>query len=123
VKVGSWDHAKVRTGSYVFSLIQPYLQANTPALNQETEALSASSLTASASQSTYSEIDNSYFIRGGDYNGKASQTLTVENGVKSIDLDWISDKRVSKLELTKPDGTSEIINLKAGYDDDIFAAV
>ncbi|MBP1310545.1 alpha/beta fold hydrolase [Paenibacillus sp. 1182] len=121
VKVGSWDHAKVRTGSYVFSLIQPYLQANTPALNQETEALSASSLTASAVQATYSEIDNSYFIRGGDYNGHASETLTVENGVKSIDLDWISDKRVSKLELTKPDGTSEIINLKAGYDDDIFA--
>jgi hypothetical protein len=90
-------------------------------LNQETEALSASSLTASAVQATYSEIDNSYFIRGGDYNGQASETLTVENGVKSIDLDWISDKRVSQLELTKPDGTSEIINLKAGYDDDIFA--
>lgn len=122
VKVGPWDHAKVRTGSYVFSLIQPYLQANTPALNQETEALSAaSSLTASALQSTYGEIDNSYFIRGGDYNGKASEILTVENGVKSIDLDWISDKRVSKLELTKPDGTSEIVNLKAGYDDEIFA--
>lgn len=121
VKVGSWDHAKVRTGSYVFSLIQPYLQANTPALNQETEALSASSLTASAIQSTYNEIDNSYFIRGGAYNGKASETLTVENGVKSIDLDWISDKRVSKLELTKPDGTSEMINLKAGHDDDVFA--
>ncbi|MDQ0495440.1 hypothetical protein QOZ95_003619 [Paenibacillus brasilensis] len=40
---------------------------------------------------------------------------------KSIDLDWISDKRVSQLELTKPDGTSEIVNLKAGYDDEIFA--
>ncbi|MGM1021809.1 MAG: esterase/lipase family protein [Bacillota bacterium] len=121
VKVGPWDHAKVRTGSYVFSLIQPYLQANTPALNQESEALSASSLTASALQSTYSDIDNSYFIRGGDYNGKASETLTVENGVQSIKLDWISDKRVSKLELTKPDGTSEIVSLKAGYDDEIFA--
>jgi hypothetical protein len=59
VKVGPWDHAKVRTSSYVFPLIQPYLQANTLALNQETEALSAaSSLTASVLQSTYSEIDN-----------------------------------------------------------------
>ncbi|QDA27939.1 esterase/lipase family protein [Paenibacillus polymyxa] len=122
VKVGSWDHAKVRTGSYVFSLILPYLQANTPALNQETEAFSAaSSLTASAVQSTYNEIDNSYFIRGGDYNGKASETLTVENGVQSIDLDWISDKRVSQLELTKPDGTSELLHVKAGRDEEIFA--
>jgi len=122
VKVGSWDHAKVRTGSYVFSLILPYLQANTPALNQETEAFSAaSSLTASAVQSTYNEIDNSYFIRGGDYNGKASETLTVENGVQSIDLDWISDKRVSQLELTKPDGTSELLQVKAGRDEEIFA--
>jgi triacylglycerol esterase/lipase EstA (alpha/beta hydrolase family) len=77
VKIGPWEHTKVRTGSYVFSLIQPYLQANTPALNQEAEALSAasSSLTASALQSTYSEIGNSYFIRGGDYNGKAFEIL------------------------------------------------
>lgn len=83
VKAGPWDHAKVRTGSYVFPLIQPYLQANTPALNQETEALpAASSLTASVLQSTYSEIDNSYFIRGGKFKGQASEALTVENGVK-----------------------------------------
>lgn len=121
VKVGEWDHAKVRTGSYVFPLIQPYLQVNTPALNQETEALSASSLTASVLQSTYSEINNSCFIRGGKYKGQASETLTVENGIKSIELDWISDKRVNKLELIKPDGTSEVVNLKEGYDDEIFA--
>lgn len=83
VKVGPWDHTKVRTGSYVFPLIQPYLQANTPALNQETETLSAaSSLTASVLQSTYSEIDNSYFIRGGKFKGQASEALTVESGFK-----------------------------------------
>ncbi|MFD1888142.1 alpha/beta fold hydrolase [Paenibacillus wenxiniae] len=60
------------------------------------------------------------YVRGGQTNGTASEALTVEDGVQSITLDWISNKPLRELQIIAPDGKRQQISVESAKDDDIF---
>ncbi|WP_322904257.1 alpha/beta fold hydrolase [Paenibacillus sp. SGZ-1009] len=60
------------------------------------------------------------YVRGGQSNGTASEALTVEDGVQSITLDWISNKPLRELQLIAPDGKRQHITVQSAQDDNMF---
>ncbi len=60
------------------------------------------------------------YVRGGQTNGTASEALTVEDGVQSITLDWISNKPLKELQIIAPDGKRQQVRVESAKDDDIF---
>lgn len=116
IRVGPWNHATVRTGSYVYELLSPYMQQAEPAL----ASLSDFTNDLSAIHHSASSDPGSYFIRGDKFDGQATQSLIVEDGVESIKLNWISDKQLQSLELIHPSGTSETLQTEVYQDEEIF---
>lgn len=116
ISVGSWNHSTVRTGSHVYSLLSPYLQQKEPA-----QLSSASfSYDQNAVHSSASPSSSSFFIRGGQHDGQASQALMIEDGVDTVKLDWINDQPLKNLELMQPDGSVKSVQLDVYQDSEVF---
>ncbi len=60
------------------------------------------------------------YVRGGQSTSTASEALTVEDGVRSITIDWMSNKPLRELQLIAPDGTRQNVQVQSAKDDDIF---
>ncbi|CAM4383772.1 esterase/lipase family protein [Paenibacillus tarimensis] len=138
VSIGRWNHSTVRTGSHVFNLIKPYLTApsvstgisrmsaedmgqveNTSA-DRSAEPVEVQAAAVHAGQTAQSEADNRYYIRGGEHNGTASEKLVVENGVASVNLNWISNYPVDQLHVVTPDGEELPVQAQVIADDGLL---
>ncbi|NEW06653.1 alpha/beta hydrolase [Paenibacillus sp. SYP-B3998] len=116
VKVGEWNHTTVKTGSYTFALLKPYLVLGQAAkADQNPEEFSAAQEKANKEEQT-----SQFFIRGGQLNGKATESFTVENNVSAIKLDWLGNKPLDKLEILAPDGSEQQVKLTSAQDDGVF---
>ncbi|WP_046214424.1 esterase/lipase family protein [Paenibacillus wulumuqiensis] len=149
VQMGPWNHATVRTGSYTFDLFKSYIgtagaraaalapasvgtsvygdvytqpSADIPAamFASNMTASSQPSLQSSPAASTGSPNYGQYYVRGGEYSGTATETLTVEDNVKSITLDWITDQPIAELRLVSPQGKVRHVKVSSDRDEEIF---
>lgn len=124
VKIGDWDHNTIRKGSTTFSLFKSYLTAAGTA-SAKTAVPSdlvtiASNIPSNASQENTAGKASNLLVRGGAYNGTASESFPVENDVRSITIDWISDQKESQLELISPSGGQTSIKVKSYQDEQVF---
>jgi pimeloyl-ACP methyl ester carboxylesterase len=92
VAIEDWNHTTIKKGSEVF----PYLK------NLFTEVVT---------DVPYAKVNEmaldgamSVLHRGGDFEGIKGESFSVEEGVESITVDWISDQNVTVYELVAPDG-------------------
>lgn len=92
VAVEDWTHTTIKIGSKIY----PYLK------NLYTEKV------ASVPYAEVNEMppagETSVLHRGGEYEGVIRERFSVEEGVESITVDWISDRRDTMYELVGPDG-------------------
>ncbi|TYR78814.1 hypothetical protein FZC66_17440 [Priestia megaterium] len=97
VRIGEWDHLNIIKGSSTFALFKPYL-TNVP-------AASFSAAGVSTSLDAEENIDDSSAIyRGGEFTNEATQTFTIEEGTKQINVDWLSDQKMDQVQLVSPSG-------------------
>lgn len=130
IQKGPWNHATVRTGSYTFNLFKPYIGTVSGAAAASSPALAVTSsvyrdvyqpsISTDSSSTSSSPADGHYYVRGGNYNGTATETLTVEDNVQSVTLDWISSQPVHSLQLISPTGAVQQVQVNAQPDDEIF---
>lgn len=145
IQSGAWNHKTVRTGSFTFDLFKSYLGTvpaavaslkasssvtkdtyTTESVMQDTSEpapvnyISQSSPSALSNSVTSEDGHGQYYIRGGQHSGTANETLTVENNVNQISLDWISDQPLTHLELISPSGKVQKIKLQSTPDDEFF---
>ncbi|WIM37930.1 alpha/beta hydrolase [Paenibacillus sp. PK4536] len=141
IQSGAWNHKTVRTGSSTFDLFKSYIgtlpaavaSLKTPASVTEntyqTQPSATNPTMPSRSQSTppvdpynvtSEDGHGQYYIRGGEHQGVAHETLTVENNVKTISLDWLSDQPLTDLQFISPSGKKQNINVQSNPDDEFF---
>ncbi|MEW9701880.1 lipase family alpha/beta hydrolase [Paenibacillus sp. SI8] len=125
VKIGNWDHNTIRQGSKTFSLFKPYLTATGTASNKVANSddlvtIAANSDSKKAPRDDADADVNNVLIRGGQHNGSASESFLVENDVRSITLDWISDQKVNAFELVSPSGQPTKVEVKSYQDEEVF---
>ncbi len=94
VQEGSWNHTTIREGSYTFQVFRPYTTAAQPAA-----MLASASVEAPLSQPAVNSI-----VKGGKAGMSVSDQFTIEEGVKSMTVSFLSDKNLSTLKLSGPDG-------------------
>ncbi|MGG4169543.1 hypothetical protein ABEW00_19060 [Rossellomorea vietnamensis] len=92
VAVRDWTHSTIKKGSEVF----PYLKN---LYTDEVEDVPYAVVSEMASDG-----DMSVLHRGGEFEGTGSESFSVEEGIESITVDWISDQRDTVYELIGPDG-------------------
>ncbi|WP_046227902.1 esterase/lipase family protein [Paenibacillus dauci] len=150
IQMGPWNHATVRTGSYTFDLFKSYIgnagvraaalssasvgssvygdvyaspSSSLPTVDMSGSGLAASSqpsLQSTAAGSAASTNYGQYYVRGGEYKGTATETLTVEDHVKSITLDWITNQPIDELRLISPQGKVRHVQISTDRDEEIF---
>ncbi|WP_406687171.1 lipase family alpha/beta hydrolase [Rossellomorea vietnamensis] len=96
LRVGDWNHFTIKEGSSTFSLFRDYLN--------ETNINSTGSKTLSKEQSSSLNTEASWFVRGGETNGKKVEKVMVEAGAESVTFDWVSDSSSSQMALKDPSG-------------------
>lgn len=118
IQSGAWNHATVRTGSHTFDWFKPYIGtlSSSAIANLHSSSVTDNTYQVPTSTDGYGQ----YYIRGGEHQGQANETLTVENNVKHISLDWISDQPLTQLELISPSGTIQQVTLQSAQDDEFF---
>ncbi|MFD0695355.1 alpha/beta hydrolase [Paenibacillus sp. GCM10027628] len=124
VKIGEWDHNTIRKGSSTFSLFKPYLTATGTAsakVNVPGDLVTiASNQPSDASQEKTVGTASNLLVRGGAHNGTASESFLVENDVRSITIDWISDQKADQAELISPTGAQANIKIKSYQEEQVF---
>lgn len=124
VKIGDWDHNTIRKGATTFSLFKPYLTAigtlSAKATVPSDLVMIASNKPSDASQENTVGTASNLLVRGGAYNGAASESFLVENNVRSITIDWISDQKADLLELISPSGGQTSVKVKSYQDEQVF---
>ncbi|MBD0378725.1 PGAP1-like alpha/beta domain-containing protein [Paenibacillus sedimenti] len=124
IKVGEWDHNTIRKGSTTFSLFKPYLTAtgtaSTKADVQSELVTIASSKPSDAPQDITVGTASNLLVRGGAHNGTASESFLVENDVRSLTIDWISDQKADQVELISPTGKQTSIQVTSYQDEQVF---
>ena len=121
VKIGDWDHNTIRKGSATFSLFKPYLTATSTASAKASDLVTiASNEHSDASQENTIGIASNLLVRGGAHNGTASESFLVENDVKSITVDWISDQKANQVELISPTSGQTSVKVKSYQDEQVF---
>ncbi|MDF2647633.1 MAG: alpha/beta hydrolase [Paenibacillus sp.] len=121
VKIGDWDHNTVRKGATTFSLFKPYLTATITASAKVSDLVTtASNKPSDASQENTVGTASNLLVRGGAHNGTASESFLVENDVKSITVDWISDQKADQVELISPTSGQTSIKVKSYQDEQMF---
>lgn len=113
VRVSSWNHTTVREGG-TFQYFRPYL---TTTQTSGIAALSEVSATVEPIQQDPTNI--SALHRGGEFLVEAKETFSVEENVQKIDLDWLSDKQTSDMEVISPSGVV-YRDFKHSVDQEIF---
>ncbi|MBT2691252.1 hypothetical protein J7I93_24255 [Bacillus sp. ISL-47] len=94
VQEGSWNHTTIREGSYTFQVFRPYTMVTQPA-----------SVLASASKITPISQPNVHsIVKGGKAVNALNDHFAVEENVKSMTVSFLSEKNLSSLTLTGPDG-------------------
>jgi pimeloyl-ACP methyl ester carboxylesterase len=121
VKIGDWDHNTIRKGSTTFSLFKPYLTATGTASAKASDLVTiASNKPSDASQENTVGSASNLLVRGGAHNGTASESFLVENDVKSITVDWISDQKADQVELISPTNGQTSVKVKSYQDEQVF---
>lgn len=92
VAVGDWTHTTINQGSEVF----PYLK---DLYKEEVTDVVYGELSEMAL-----EGETSVLHRGGEFEGTGLERFSVEEGVESITVNWISDQKDTVYELIGPDG-------------------
>ncbi|WP_064092923.1 esterase/lipase family protein [Rossellomorea aquimaris] len=93
VMVGDWSHKTIKEGTTVFSYIKD--------LVMEEVKETASAYTESLLQ----ESETSVLHRGGSYLGKGVERFPVDERVKELSIDWISNRNDTALTLKSPHHT------------------
>ncbi|WAA09218.1 lipase family alpha/beta hydrolase [Fervidibacillus albus] len=99
--VGDWNHTTIKEGSSIFNYISPYfqLQGITDVTNQRNAfEYQLDEREARPNLQTY--------YRGGHYKGKVEETFYVEDGVKEMTVNWLSEKKDTDIVLLDPNGNT-----------------
>ena len=92
VAVGDWTHTTIKQGSEVFPYLKDlYKEDVTDVVYGELSELAL-------------EGETSVLHRGGEFKGTGMERFSVEEGVESITVNWISDQKDTVYELIGPDG-------------------
>ncbi|CAN7217661.1 esterase/lipase family protein [Rossellomorea sp. LjRoot5] len=92
VAVGDWTHTTIKRGSEVFPYLKDlYKEDVTDVVYGELSELAL-------------EGETSALHRGGEFEGNGLERFSVEEGVESITVDWISDQKSTVYKLIGPDG-------------------
>jgi len=110
IRVGDWNHTTIKTGSYTFSYIRPYLTASTLQSDWDQDIELYQEERKDAIQTYY---------RGGEIKGRGSESFYVEEGVQNLYIDWMSNKRDSKITLIDPKG-NRYTNFNKAQDESNF---
>ncbi|MBU8733194.1 hypothetical protein KM915_24595 [Cytobacillus oceanisediminis] len=94
VQEGSWNHTTIREGSHTFPVFRPYTTITQPAAVFSP----ASSGSAARQPGTHS------IVKGGKAVSAISEQFSVEENVESMTISFLSEKNLSALKLTSPDG-------------------
>ncbi|MBW7476605.1 alpha/beta hydrolase [Paenibacillus oenotherae] len=121
VKIGNWNHSSVKQGSNTFNLLKPYLVLQTAAAKSSSLVEIASAKDKKKEETPQEEQESQSFVRGGQHDGQASETFTVENDVSSVTIDWIGDKPLHQLEIIAPDGSVHKAKVSSFVDEDVFS--
>ncbi len=97
--VGSWNHSTIKEGSSTFSLFKDYLN----------EPLSAAAGfgTQTIETDESAGVEMGHYLSGGEYSGTKEEAFAVEEEVKELAIDWISDQPSANLTLIAPDGEKQ----------------
>lgn len=109
VRVGSWNHDDLKYGSKTFSSFQSYLT-----LSDSTQAEQMQIY-----EEPFNESSDS-FIRGGELSGQMTQAFSVENGAKSITIDWMSAYPVDEIQVISPNKKMQKVDEKVFQDEQYF---
>ncbi len=112
--------ATVSASVYRDATVTGNVYGTTPAAPQADGATSSSSVSGNHPSADAALPDGHLYVRGGQSSGTASEALTVEDGVQSITLDWISNKPLRELQIIAPDGKRQQVSVETAKDDDIF---
>ncbi|WP_078379960.1 lipase family alpha/beta hydrolase [Sutcliffiella halmapala] len=114
VLVSNWNHTTVREG-VTFQYFRPYLTL--------TQAAGASfaldEVSATVEPREEEAISISTLHRGGEFQTEGKETFSVEENVAQIDLDWLSDKQTTDIEIISPSGKIHT-NFQHSIDREIF---
>lgn len=100
LKVGDWNHSTIKEGSSTFALFKNYLNES---------VISSTAMFQAQSVDTVAATDEPMgsYVAGGEYSGTKKEAFHVENGVREITVDWISDQPATALTLSGPDGKKQ----------------
>lgn len=94
IKVDKWDHFSIKLGSSTFSLFEPFLR-----VNGNTNSFAHDTISKQAMKETVAS-----YLHGGQYKEQKKELFAVEENVKQIDVQWISNKDTTDLTLISPSG-------------------
>lgn len=109
--VGNWNHGEINKGYNTLSIFQPYLTT------QRAAAFSAFS-TMEAKEEEIQPLDT--LLRGGEQNGKASESFYVEDEAESLVINWMSATPHETVTLKAPQGPARDYEVTADEDDTMF---
>ncbi|KUP05761.1 hypothetical protein Q75_11285 [Bacillus coahuilensis p1.1.43] len=108
LKVSAWDHSSIKEGSSTFNHFSPYLKesiasfAGAKSTNTSASILPQATLTATLPKLEDEQIGS--IVRGGEYKGIKTESFFVEEGVKEITIDWMSDSEFTEVTVKDPNG-------------------
>ncbi|SDL95238.1 esterase/lipase family protein [Sediminibacillus halophilus] len=99
VSAGAWNHYTIKQGSSTFELFSGFLSE----AGEGTETLYKPSQLEKNEQSVQQDEQYGFILRGGQSQGKQTESFYVEGKAEGLVVDWISDKKTSRLQLVGPD--------------------
>ncbi|KON90170.1 hypothetical protein AF332_01455 [Sporosarcina globispora] len=96
VQEGSWNHTSIREGSHTFPVFRPYTTITQPA--------AVFSSPSPGYEAAVSQPGTHSIVKGGKAGRAISDQFSVEENVKFITVSFLSEKNLSALKLTSPDG-------------------
>ncbi|QTM98772.1 hypothetical protein ERJ70_05355 [Sediminibacillus dalangtanensis] len=99
ISAGAWNHQTIKQGSSTFELFSGFLSET----GEETQTLNTPSPLEKNEQAVQQDEQYGFILRGGQSQGKQTESFYVEKGAEGLQVDWISDEKNPRLQLVGPD--------------------
>ncbi|MFC4075417.1 esterase/lipase family protein [Salinithrix halophila] len=116
--VRKWHHLNIFKGGSTFDVFKDYLTTSRNIESSKPMVKGPEKFVAK--EPAASPMNSDSFIRGGEQSGAKSEAFSVENGVKSITVDWMSERKLDSVEVTEPSGRTRTVKVKAVQDKTVF---